>query len=398
MSDLIKLIPDGWKNEQGFVKKPSRLSPGQLVDLLEQALGQDLKWNCLTLEPEFESKLLIENIQNYFHIFLNQKGWTIGKADAQDALIFTAKKNSYNPVWEWLEGIKNDSNIYPVNIDSVATDFLGTNDPLDDKMLKAFLIGAVSRAAERGCKFDNMLVLKGPQGIFKSSFFKALLPNPNWFCDTWEPNRKDLYMHLQTCFIYELAELETLTTKKAVGEVKGLLSSSIDTFRPPYGRNVIKAPRPSVMVGTVNEDSFLNDSTGSRRFWVIPLPQMEGQKIDIQKVKDEREAIWKAAILAWRAGEKPYLTDNDQKESNNRNKLFVQENIFYEPLRTWTSGHSNERFFTSDEAIIESGIKEREQIRNYDFKIAKDALESLGYVQEEKRINGVKARWWFKRT
>ena len=90
--------------------------------------------------------------------------------------------------------------------------------------------------------------------------------------------------------------------------------------------------------------------------------------------------------------------DEDQTESNNRNKRFVQENIFYEPLRTWTSGHSNERFFTSDEAIIESGIKEREQIRNYDFKIAKDALESLGYVQEEKRINGVKARWWFKQT
>ena len=140
MSGLIKSIPDSWKNEQGFVKKTSRLSPGQLVDLLEQALGQDLKWKCLTLEPEFESKLLGENIQNYFHIFLNQKGWTIGKADAQDALIFAAKKNSYNPVWEWLEEIGNDSNIYPVSIDSVATDFLGTHDLLYDKMLKAFLI------------------------------------------------------------------------------------------------------------------------------------------------------------------------------------------------------------------------------------------------------------------
>ena len=84
----------------------------------------------------------------------------------------------------------------------------------------------------------------------------------------------------------------------------------------------------------------------------MSLSQREGQKIDIQKVKDEREAIWKAAILAWRTGEKPYLTDEDQTESNNRNKRFVQENILYEPLRTWTSGHSNERFFTSDEAII----------------------------------------------
>ena len=87
-----------------------------------------------------------------------------------------------------MEEIENDSNIYPVNINSVATDFLRTKDPLYDKMLKAFLIRAVSRAAERGCKFNKILVLKGPQGIFKSSFFIALLPNPNWFCDTWEPN------------------------------------------------------------------------------------------------------------------------------------------------------------------------------------------------------------------
>ena len=69
MSDLIKSIPDGWKNEQGFVKKPSRLSPGQLVDLLEQALGQDLKWNCLTLEPEFESKLLTKISKIIFIFF-----------------------------------------------------------------------------------------------------------------------------------------------------------------------------------------------------------------------------------------------------------------------------------------------------------------------------------------
>ncbi len=100
-----------------------------------------------------------------------------------------------------MEGIENDSNIYPVNIDSVATDFLGTNDPLYDKILKAFLIGAVSRAKTRGSKFDTMLVLKGVQGIYKSSFFKALLPEEKWFCDTWEPNRKDLFMHLQTCLL-----------------------------------------------------------------------------------------------------------------------------------------------------------------------------------------------------
>ena len=59
---------------------------------------------------------------------------------------------------------------------------------------------------------------------------------------------------------------------------------------------------------------------------------------------------------------------------------------------------SYERCFTPDKAIIESGIKEREQIKQPDYKIAATALKGLGYFQEEKRINGVKARWWFKQT
>ena len=43
-----------------------------------------------------------------------------------------------------------------------------------------------------------MLVLKGSQGIGKSTWFKSLLPNSDWFCDTFTPDRKELYMALQT--------------------------------------------------------------------------------------------------------------------------------------------------------------------------------------------------------
>ena len=139
------------------------------------------------------------------------------------------------------------------------------------------------------------------------------MPNSDWFCDTFTPERKELYKALQTCWIYEHAELENLTTKKAVGEVKGLLTSSVDTFKLPYGRNVIKAPRPSVMVGTVNDDHFLADATGSRRFWVIHLPQDADKRIDIERIVKDRDAFWKAALIAYRSGEKPYLSRDDQQ-------------------------------------------------------------------------------------
>ena len=73
-----------------------------------------------------------------------------------------------------------------------------------------------------------------------------------------------------------------------------------------------------------------------------------------------------------------------------------KKNIFHEPLRAWTDRHSHEKFFKIDEAIIESGIKERSYIRVGDIKIAASALKNLGYIQSERRINGIKARWWSK--
>ena len=69
MSDLIKSIPDGWKNEKGSVRKPSRLSPGQLVDLLEHALGQDLKWKCLSLNKNLKVNSLAKIFKIIFIFF-----------------------------------------------------------------------------------------------------------------------------------------------------------------------------------------------------------------------------------------------------------------------------------------------------------------------------------------
>ena len=53
MSDLIKSIPDGWSVEKGGSKRSTRLSSGELVNLLLDVIGKKLKWNNLTLEPEF---------------------------------------------------------------------------------------------------------------------------------------------------------------------------------------------------------------------------------------------------------------------------------------------------------------------------------------------------------
>jgi predicted P-loop ATPase len=82
----------------------------------------------------------------------------------------------------------------------------------------------------------------------------------------------------------EWAELERALSRRSTGDVKSFLSSCVDNLRVPYGRTVEAFPRHCIMTGTTNEEEFLADSTGDRRFWVIP----------VQKTSTVNYSLWNA--------------------------------------------------------------------------------------------------------
>ena len=92
----------------------------------------------------------------------------------------------------------------------------------------------------------------------------------------------------------------------------------VPTIPPPYATNIDDHPRQSIVVATVNDDQFLKDATGNRRFWVIDCPHNPkiGEVIDIDAVVQHRDAIWKAAVLAYRSGRLPLLSREQQNESD----------------------------------------------------------------------------------
>ena len=141
-----------------------------------------------------------------------------------------AQFNSYNVVEDEFHRIKLDNSIYPIDLDQVAMDYLGTNDPLYDAMLVATLIGLVKRTFHHGYKFDSCLILTGEEGIRKSTFWKELATE-QWFCDTWQSFEQDLFIAINQTLIYELAELDSITGVKAQGALKAVLSSPIDTYK-----------------------------------------------------------------------------------------------------------------------------------------------------------------------
>lgn len=77
---------------------------------------------------------------------------------------------------------------------------------------------------------------------------------------------------------------------------KAFLSRKEDYFRPPYGDNLIKCPRRCVFVGSTNDDFWLSDRTGNRRFWPVYC-----DAIDIMALRRDRDQVWAQAVAEYRA-------------------------------------------------------------------------------------------------
>jgi putative DNA primase/helicase len=84
------------------------------------------------------------------------------------------------------------------------------------------------------------------------------------------------------------------------------LSSPVDTYREPYGRNTVSVPRQCVFAGSVNKETYLKDETGNRRY----LP-VECTRIDIVGIKADRDQLWAEAYQMYRNGEQWWTNAND---------------------------------------------------------------------------------------
>ncbi len=251
------------------------------------------------------------------------------KAKAADVFREVARENAFNPVKTYLEVVSK--NVTPISLDNLSSRYFGTSDPLYDAFLKKTLIGAVARTYEPGCKNDTALVLQGEQGILKSTFLRVL--GGDWFDDSMGDGRnKDDLIILHKCWIQEWGEIERVLGKRQAGELKAFITRQSDTFRQPYGMTASECPRRSIIVGSVNDSQFLVDPTGNRRYWVIPI---KVKRINIKRLKQERDAIWAAAVKAYHSGEPWWLSPDEEDKSRANNQQFQIVDEWESPISNY---------------------------------------------------------------
>lgn len=292
-----------------------------------------------------------------------------------------AHANTFHPLCDWLEA--NEAEWDGVErLDNWLTIYLGVApSPYVAAVGAIFLTAAVQRARQPGCKYDELLVLEGPQGINKSSAMAALCPLQEWFSEdfTVSMNSKELLEATQGKWIVEAPELSKLKGSE-VEHVKHLLSRRFDRARLAYGRNATERGRQWVGVATVNADTYLSDPSGNRRFWPVKCG-----KIDLAGIKRDHAQLWAEAAIRERAGGITRLPSDLWGAAADEQRERVTVDPFTEVL-VQTLGHYENGRISTDEVwdIVKVPIDRRS---SQGLRLG-EAMKNLGWTRRRAKSKG----------
>ena len=218
--------------------------------------------------------------------------------DVGRAVQAAAKRNSFHPVRAYFASFTWDGTS---RLDTRLIDYFHAEDtPYIRAIGPRWLMSAVARIFEPGCKADYVLVLEGPQGKQKSEALRALAVRDGWFTDRLSHlGSKDAAQETAGVLIIEIGEMEALI-RASSSTAKSFISRRKDRFRPPYGKHPISLPRQCVFAGTINPPAagYFRDPTGARRFWPAACHGM----IDRDGLERVRDQLWAEAVHRYKAG------------------------------------------------------------------------------------------------
>jgi hypothetical protein len=271
-----------------------------------------------------------------------------------DYIAMIGNRNEYSPVADWIDSKPWDGQ------DRIGA-LVETLDPTDGELatilLRRWMIGAIGCIYEpHGMKMQGMIVLQGPQGTGKTTWFWSLVGAQREFATegvSLNPADKDSVKGAISHWLVELGELDATFNKADIAALRSYITKGTDTIRLPYARSASSFPRRTAYVGTVNPQHYLHDETGNRRYWTIQHgPNLRGMHdIDMQQA-------WAQAKMLYASGEQHNLTRDEMKRLNEMNSAFTEPSPIEELITTrfrWQQGVFYGTAMTATDVLIAIG-------------------------------------------
>lgn len=154
------------------------------------------------------------------------------------------------------------------------------------------------------------------RGQGKTAWVKSLAPDElNVVLEgaVIDPNNKDTILNAVSHWLVELGELDATFRKADIARLKSFVTTARDKLRQPYDRKPSEYQRRTVFFASVNEDRYLVDDTGNRRWWTVPVTRINYQHgLDMQQV-------WAELLEHYNNGAQWHLTPEEQDQLNQLN-------------------------------------------------------------------------------
>jgi hypothetical protein len=348
--------------------------------------------------------------------WLEYQGRRARREDVRAALEQVARRNVVQPVQDWLRGLAWDG---LERLPSVLPDLFQSPDGDYERAIGVrWFVSLVARAMQPGCQSDCTLILEGPQGIGKTSAFRALMHDPTWYAESSAGvDSKDFFENLRGVWLMGFDELDSLA-RGSLTRVKTVLTSVSDRYRQSYGRSAQDYPRTCGFCGTTNQITYFHDATGGRRFWPVRVTRtidtaaivaVRDQLWAEARVRFERHESWHLDTDALRAlaeGEQAERHERDPWEATVSQWLNDPARVSFEPLDEHATGglprYGLRRYDASQgvttAAALEHAIgRPAERQTNADAQRVANALRAAGWGHRRHLREGSTRVWRYHR-
>ena len=354
--------------------------------------------------PEIAPTIIYDELQTEFE--------KCNIAKIADMLLVIASDNRVNPILDMIKSAKWDGKD---RIEEIYNIFgIGKDDKLSREIIRKWLMQAVCglfNDDKHPFSLDLILVFKGKQGIGKTRFFEHLAMLPQYFGEgvCIDPRNKDSVIQATSNWICELGEIGS-TLKKDIDSVKAMLTKANDEYRLPYGRATLKFPRMTSFVGTVNDDKFLIDQTGNRRFATVPISDdvhidynkqikpFDSLQLWGQVYRIVQEEIAKGATMASCFRLDPEMKEELDSRNQEYTKPMKAEDEVIDILSRLNMEKQNPltHYTITDEYMtVTEFMSYHSELNKYTAEQISKVLGKLGYSTIKKKINGkvIRMKW-----
>ena len=200
-----------------------------------------------------------------------------------------------------------------------------TEDEIRDALLWAlhkWLVAMIATWINDRIENHAIFTLIGPQGKYKTTFFRFLLPPPlqAYFKENHKNSvgdKDDLIDMVENCLV-SLEEVDAFEGKEQ-SKLKGVATAETIKLRRPYARVPEEMPRMASLCATTNIEHILTDLSGNRRWLCFKVSRID----DPRKWNLDYEQLYAQLLKEFYDGFPYYFTPEEEDRINQLNEPFM---------------------------------------------------------------------------